>query len=226
MAIVRIWAPVVSRNVSFHVNDRVKSTQKKLYENVIQRKSWPMPRLMLGNLGHDHEQEDHFKGNNQEPKLKESDQPFFIGGPSDDILPTARVEYTNLGYRPVLSDDLSSATLPYGWLPYEQATRILNARIEKYRGMELDPDRHFDRDFARYLSKVWMQKDLAEKYYERALAMEPWNPRLLVEYAVFSWVLMGNEEKADELFDAALQKDPHDPIILGSYAFFLWQREI
>ena len=63
---------------------------------------------------------------------------------------------------------------------------------------------HFQGEFARYLYKVWIQKDLAEKYYEQALEMEPCNPQLLGEYAEFVWTLMGDEEKAEKLFNAAL----------------------
>ena len=84
---------------------------------------------------------------------------------------------------------------------------------------------HFQGDFAWYLYKVWIQKDLAEKYYEQALEMEPRNPQLLGEYAEFVWTLMGDEEKAEKLFNAALQENPNDPTIRGSYALFMWQRE-
>ena len=84
---------------------------------------------------------------------------------------------------------------------------------------------HFQGDFARYLYKVWIQKDLAKKYYEKSLEMEPCNPQLLGEYAEFVWTLMGDEEKAEKLFNAALQENPNDPTIRGSYALFMWQRE-
>ena len=84
---------------------------------------------------------------------------------------------------------------------------------------------NFQGYFAWYLYKLWIQKDLAENFYEQALDMEPRIPQFLGEYAEFVWTLMGDEEKEEFFFNAALQENCNDPTIRGSYALFMWRRE-
>ena len=56
--------------------------------------------------------------------------------------------------------------LPNGCLPHEDVMEALDSIIEFYNGMKMNPHGYFQGDFAWYLYKVWMQKDLEEKYYE------------------------------------------------------------
>ncbi|GLJ30314.1 hypothetical protein SUGI_0599710 [Cryptomeria japonica] len=86
-----------------------------------------------------------------------------------------------------------------------------------------DGEAHFYKDFAAYLSRVWMESSLAEKYYRKAMEIQPCNWHLLRKYAEFAWDELGNPKKAKEIYEYALQEHPEDVKLLGSYAFFLWK---
>lgn len=226
MAGTNILPGKVFRSLPFQSCTETRNTHKKLSGFAVQKKVQCRPRLAISSLNNDDKKEEDV--NDSKHAIHFNDTYDRVSGliGFEAIAPIGRVECTGLGCRTQFRDSVSSAAmLPDGWLPYEHAMEALNARIEFYKGMEMNPQGHFQGDFARYLYKVWMQKDLAKKYYEQGLEMEPHNPQLLAEYAEFVWTLMGDEEKAEKMFNAALREDPNDPTILGSYALFMWQRE-
>lgn len=59
--------------------------------------------------------------------------------------------------------------------------------------------------------------------FHAALESSPGDPRLLSEYAMFTWESLGDLDAAEELFNQALELAPHDPSIQASHALFLWQ---
>lgn len=77
--------------------------------------------------------------------------------------------------------------------------------------------------YAIFLETVRGRYDLADRYYQRALALEPENPRILGHYALFCEVVQGDLAKADQLYRRALAGRPDDPSLLGNYAEFLEQ---
>jgi hypothetical protein len=91
-------------------------------------------------------------------------------------------------------------------------------------------DRAFYREFAEYVSSVWLHKDLARKYYQKALTQMEMNASstskaggLMAEYAEFLWKAFGNGEEANRVFENAVREYPEDVQLLGSYASFLWE---
>lgn len=231
MAGTNILPGKVLRILPFQSWTETRNTHKRLSEFALQKKARCGPRLVTSNFN---QQEDNVN-DGQDDNVNDSKHAIHFNESYDRasgeigfeaIAAIGRVECTGLGCRPVFPDNVLSAAMFHdGWLPYEHAMEALNARIQSYNGMKMNPRGHFHGDFARYLYRVWMQKALAEKYYEQALEIEPRNPQLLVEYAEYVWNLMGDEEKAEKLFNVALQEDPNDPIIRGSYALFMCQRE-
>jgi tetratricopeptide (TPR) repeat protein len=91
-------------------------------------------------------------------------------------------------------------------------------------------ERAFYREFAEYASSVWLQNDLARKYYEKALTQMEMDASctgntggLMAEYAEFLWKALGNGEEANGVFEKAVKDYPQDVQLLGSYAFFVWE---
>jgi len=90
--------------------------------------------------------------------------------------------------------------------------------------------RAFYREFAAYVSSVWLHNDLARKYYRKALTQMEMdasctgNPGgLMAEYAEFVWKALGNGEEANRVYANAVKDYPEDVQLLGSYASFLWE---
>eukprot|EP01018_Ginkgo_biloba_P002226 Gb_14542 [translate_table: standard] len=140
-----------------------------------------------------------------------------------------RVECNGRGCKPVSEEDLVLDG-DENWVCSENSNEILQARVKAYhkrRQEEKDLGKrgHFYRDFAEYLNEVWMQRNLAQKYYEKGLERDPRDLQLLQRYAEFVWSELGNAEKAEEIYAKAVQEYPEDAEVLGSYASFLWQTD-
>eukprot|EP01018_Ginkgo_biloba_P002222 Gb_19722 [translate_table: standard] len=140
-----------------------------------------------------------------------------------------RVECNGRGCKPVFEEDLV-LNGDENWVCSENSSEILQSRVKAYHKRcqeekDLGERGHFYRDFAEYLNEVWMQRDLAQKYYEKGLESDPRDPQLLQRYAEFVWGELGNAEKAEEIYAKAVQEYPEDAEVLGSYASFLWQTD-
>lgn len=114
----------------------------------------------------------------------------------------------------------------------------LHGRMKSYRAkcdrQVLDEgvctDQAFFRQFAEYVSSVWLNKDLARKYYQKALTQIEMDAscssnagEVMAEYAQFQWKAFGNDEEANRIFENAVRNYPEDVLLLGSYASFLWE---
>jgi Tfp pilus assembly protein PilF len=84
---------------------------------------------------------------------------------------------------------------------------------------------HFPKEFSEFLNAVWMETGAAQNYFEVAVEANPLDPKLLCEYAPFSWKLQHNADKAEDLYKQALEAAPDDADIIASYALFLWQSD-
>ncbi|GLJ30315.1 hypothetical protein SUGI_0599730 [Cryptomeria japonica] len=145
------------------------------------------------------------------------------------------VECSHLGCKPVfdendfetLNDDFDN------WVCVENVTDVVRSRIKAYHDKLRDQEsldsaskaKSFYKDFAIYLNKVWMQKELACKYYEKALAREASSAELLVEYAEFVWKSLRNTTMAEELLEEALDLQNDNVGVWGTYASLMWQAE-
>ncbi|KAH9565045.1 hypothetical protein CY35_04G057300 [Sphagnum magellanicum] len=140
-----------------------------------------------------------------------------------------RVECTGKGCRPIFDEPSTASVSRDDWFSRENAFDVLESRTAAYhnrsrsRDAEIRPKPHFPLDFAEFLNEVWMENGAAEKYFEAALQADPRDPRLLSEYALFSWKSLGDADKAENLYKQALEQTPDSPDILASYALFLWQ---
>ncbi|KAJ7524840.1 hypothetical protein O6H91_17G024400 [Diphasiastrum complanatum] len=152
------------------------------------------------------------------------------GSFQNDVADIGRVK-CNRGCRPVYNEDISLDEPEDDWLTQENAANILESRIAVYRTETRRQDQEerrqssFSWNFAEFLSEVWMEKAIAEKYYEAALHEDRHNAKLLVKYAQFAWKSLDNVSKAESLFKEAISESPDDPVVLASYAHFLWQTE-
>lgn len=114
----------------------------------------------------------------------------------------------------------------------------LQGRMKAYRAKcdcqvldeGVSTDQAFYREFAEYVSSVWLHKDLARKYYEKALTQIEMDGscssnagELMAEYAQFQWKALGNDEEANRIFENAVRTYPEDVLLLGCYASFLWE---
>eukprot|EP01018_Ginkgo_biloba_P017201 Gb_17532 [translate_table: standard] len=100
-------------------------------------------------------------------------------------------------------------------------------RLVSFRQTNEDSFPHFQAEFARFSNRVWRDKTLAKKYYEAALHEEEGghNPRLQAEYAEFTWMELGDVERAEAMFQKASAEAPGDVVVAGSFANFLWHVE-
>eukprot|EP01018_Ginkgo_biloba_P002225 Gb_14534 [translate_table: standard] len=143
------------------------------------------------------------------------------------------VECNSRGCKPVFEDedeDELEVQSNCNWPCSENVMDILQSRIKAYHAkcdeeQLTDVNVNFYKEFAEYVSIIWMQISLAHKYYIKALEIEPSNPQLLTEYAEFVWKELRNPHKAEEIYEKAVQECPEDLQLLGSYASFLWQTD-
>lgn len=80
--------------------------------------------------------------------------------------------------------------------------------------------------FVEYLKEVWMEKDVAQRLYEKELRQDPRSAKILASYAAFAYKEQNDVTLADKLYRQALQEAPEDADLLSSYALFLWQTEV
>lgn len=92
-------------------------------------------------------------------------------------------------------------------------------------GLDARSKTHFPKEFSEFLNAVWMETGAAQNYFEVAVEANPLDPKLLCEYASFSWKLQHNTDKAEDLYKQALEAAPDDADIIASYALFLWQSD-
>ncbi|GLJ30316.1 hypothetical protein SUGI_0599740 [Cryptomeria japonica] len=141
------------------------------------------------------------------------------------------------GCKPVFhEEDLPTPNGDYdNWVFLENGSDVLRSRIQAYYD-ELSHQEtlasksgagNFYKDFAGYLNHVWMQKDLAKKYYDKALARESSNAELLIEYAEFVWKRLDNITMAAEVLEEALLlPELADNVqVWGMYSYILWHTE-
>ncbi|KAH9300924.1 hypothetical protein KI387_012507, partial [Taxus chinensis] len=125
--------------------------------------------------------------------------------------PAGLVECTDRGCKPVFhEDDLTTLVSDNDdWVCLENAGDIVRSRIKAYHEKLSQEDNlesgNFYKDFAGYLNHVWMQKELANKYYEEALKKERSNAELVTEYAEFVWKRLKNREMADQVLEEAVE---------------------
>lgn len=79
--------------------------------------------------------------------------------------------------------------------------------------------------FVEYLKEVWMEKDVAQRLYEKELQQNPRSAKILASYATFAYKEQNDIALADRLYRQALQEAPDNADVLSSYALFLWQTE-
>jgi Flp pilus assembly protein TadD len=120
--------------------------------------------------------------------LKVEDPKFF---PSDDYLRAGKIHYRNKDYGKAE-------------LNFRKAVEVTPADAEAWLGLAASYDqlRRFD---------------LADKAYERALALDGKNSTIL-NNAGYSQLLRGNTEKARQLLLKAYEIDPGNPYILNNLA--------
>eukprot|EP01018_Ginkgo_biloba_P002220 Gb_19723 [translate_table: standard] len=145
------------------------------------------------------------------------------------------VECNSRGCKPVFEDEdedeeESEVQGNGNWPRSENVMGILQSRIKAYHAkcdeeQVTDANSNFYKEFAEYVSIIWMQTTLAHKYYIKALEIQPSNLQLLTEYAEFVLKELKNPQKAEEIYEIALRECPEDVQVLGSYASFLWQTD-
>lgn len=142
------------------------------------------------------------------------------------------VECGHLGCRPVFDEDDFDDDFD-NWVCQENVTDVVRSRMKAYHERLRDQEslssgsraKNVFKDFALYLDKVWMQKELACKYYEKALAREASSAELLVEYAEFVWKSLRDKTMAEELLEEALDLQKDNVGAWGTYASLMWQAE-
>lgn len=75
--------------------------------------------------------------------------------------------------------------------------------------------------YALFLETVSGRHDLAERYYRRALAVEPDHVPNRGRYALFLETVRRDYAAAEEQYQRALFVAPNEPVLLGNYADFL-----
>ncbi|GLJ30317.1 hypothetical protein SUGI_0599750 [Cryptomeria japonica] len=148
-----------------------------------------------------------------------------------------QLECTHHGCKPVYKEeDLTTSNGDCdNWVCLENASDIVRSRLKAYHDKlshqeTLASDSgagSFYKDFAGYLNHVWMQKDLAKKYYGKALARESSNAELLIEYAEFVWKRLDSITMAAEVLEEALLLPDfaENVQVWGMYSYILWHRE-
>lgn len=77
--------------------------------------------------------------------------------------------------------------------------------------------------YALFLETVRGRYDLAERYYRRALAVDPEHVPNRGRYAVFLETVRRDLDGAEEQYQQALSFAPNDPVLLGNFGDFLEQ---
>lgn len=77
--------------------------------------------------------------------------------------------------------------------------------------------------YALFLETVRGRTDLAERYYKRAIAVDPDHVPSRGRYAVFLETVRFNYDGAEAQYQEALSVAPNDPVLLGNFADFLEQ---
>ncbi|GAQ79748.1 hypothetical protein KFL_000370220 [Klebsormidium nitens] len=97
--------------------------------------------------------------------------------------------------------------------------------VEQRIGAEAKKKPVYPDGFVEYLKEVWMEKDVAQRLYEKELRQDPRSAKILASYAAFAYKEQNDVTLADRLYRQALQEAPEDADLLSSYALFLWQTE-
>lgn len=74
--------------------------------------------------------------------------------------------------------------------------------------------------YAFFLETVRRRYDLADRFYQRALAVNPQNARIMRLYAGFLEMRLEAWDLAEAYYERALRIDPENPALLGNYAEF------
>lgn len=77
--------------------------------------------------------------------------------------------------------------------------------------------------YALFLETVKGRYELAERFYRRALALDPEHVPTRGRFAVFLETVRRDFDGAEEQYREALTAAPNDPVLLGNYADFLEQ---
>lgn len=150
-----------------------------------------------------------------------------------------RLVCNSKGCRPLLPpaispDNFKDAPAASSSTPlYNKSVQELDSRTAAYRATvsRREADRHsqalpqFPMEFAQFLDQMWLEREAAEKYFEAAVQLSPYDSKLLTLYAEFSWKQLKDVDRAEVLYGRALLESPDSAEVLASYALFLWQGE-
>ena len=121
-----------------------------------------------------------------------------------------------------LLEQPKSRLSPHAW--YQRA-EMATSEVEKDRlyeeGIKALPESGWMAAYAAVHHASAGRNDEAEEQFKRALELEPRNPGVLGNYALFLTDVRGAHDRAEEFYKRALEADPKNADHLGNYALFL-----